>query len=149
MGAIQAAWEGCHVSERKDVAWVAALYISTVDESQQPATVLPTIERNELIQAQRDDPVISQVRQWKEDGVTLTDEMRAGLTGISRKIMYEWNKLHLEGVYSYTAKQVRENSLSYRASTISWHSSISMTRWGTWGQREYSTWRGIDSIGCT
>ncbi len=76
MGAIQAAWEGSHVSERKDVAWVAALYISTVDESQQPATVLPTIEQNELIQAQKDDPVISQVRQWKEDGVTLTDEMR-------------------------------------------------------------------------
>ncbi len=98
MGAIQAAWEGCHVSERKDVAWVAALYISTVDDRR---TVLPTIERNELIQAQRDDPVISQMRQWKEDNVTLTDEMRAGLTGISRKIMNEWNKLHLEGGLLY------------------------------------------------
>ncbi len=98
MGAIQAAWEGCHVSERKDVAWVAALYISMVDDRR---TVLPTIERNELIQAQRDDPVISQMRQWKEDNVTLTDEMRAGLTGISRKIMYEWNKLHLEGGLLY------------------------------------------------
>ncbi len=108
MGAIQAAWEGCHVSERKDVAWVAALYISTVDESQQPATVLPTIERNELIQAQRDDPVISQVRQWKEDNVTLTDEMRAGLTGISRKIMYEWNKLHLEGGLLYRRTSERK-----------------------------------------
>ncbi len=108
MGAIQAAWEGCHVSERKDVAWVAALYISTVDESQQPATVLPTIERNELIQAQRDDPVISQVSQWKEDGVTLTDEMRAGLTGISRKIMYEWNKLHLEGGLLYRRTSERK-----------------------------------------
>ncbi len=108
MGAIQAAWEGCHVSERKDVAWVAALYISTVDESQQPATVLPTIERNELIQAQRDDPVISQVRQWKKDNVTLTDEMRAGLTGISRKIMYEWNKLHLEGGLLYRRTSERK-----------------------------------------
>ncbi len=62
-----------------------------------PQQCLPTIEQNELIQAQKDDPVISQVRQWKEDGVTLTDEMRAGLTGTSRKLMYEWNKLHLEG----------------------------------------------------
>ncbi len=77
MGAIQAAWEGSHVSARKDVAWVAALFISTVDESQQPSTVLPTIEQNELIQAQKDDPVISQVRQCKEDGVTLTDEIAA------------------------------------------------------------------------
>ncbi len=90
------------------MAWVAALHISTVDESQQPATVLPTIERNELIQAQKDDPVISQVRQWKEDGVTLTDEMWAGLTGISRKCMYEWNKLHLEGGLLYCRTSERK-----------------------------------------
>ncbi len=95
------------------MAWVAALYISTVDESQQPATVLPTIELNELIQAQKDDPVISKVRQWKEDGVTLTDEMWAGLTGISRKCMnprflHEWNKLHLEGGLLYCRTSERK-----------------------------------------
>ncbi len=108
MGVIQAACQGSLVSERKDVAWVAALTISTVDESQQPATLLHTIEQNELIQGQKDEPVISQVRQWKKYDVTLKDEIRAGLAGTSRKLMYEWNKLHLEGGLLYRRTSERK-----------------------------------------
>ncbi|KAJ8000023.1 hypothetical protein DPEC_G00200510 [Dallia pectoralis] len=108
-GAIQAAWEGSQVSKMKDVAWVAALYMSTgEDESRQPTTWLPTIGQNELIQAQKEDVVISQVRQWKEDGVTLTDEMRGVLTGTNRKMMYEWNKQQLEGGLLYRRTRERK-----------------------------------------
>ncbi|KAL0153940.1 hypothetical protein M9458_050749, partial [Cirrhinus mrigala] len=66
---VQAAWEGSHVSREKDVAWIAALYMSAVEEKVEPSpTCLPTIELEELITAQRDDPVISHSRHWKVDG---------------------------------------------------------------------------------
>lgn len=108
-GAIQAAWEGSHASKMKDVAWVAALYMSIgEDEPCQPNAWLPTIGQDELIQAQKEDSIISQVRQWKEDGVTLTDEMRGVLTGTNRKLMYEWNKLHLEGGLLYRRTRERK-----------------------------------------
>ena len=90
------------MAEKKDVAWVAALYMSTVEnEPRPPTTWLPTIEQVELIQAQKGDPVISQVRLWKEEDVTPTNEMRGKVKGTSRKLMYEWHKLHLEGGLLY------------------------------------------------
>ncbi len=35
---VQTAWEGSHVSGDKDVAWIAALYMSTAKEELQPLT---------------------------------------------------------------------------------------------------------------
>ncbi|KAI7808142.1 hypothetical protein IRJ41_017324 [Triplophysa rosa] len=94
---VQAAWDGSRVSGEKDVAWIAALYMSTVEDEAQPFhTGLPTIGRKELVTAQKEDPVISQVRLWKVDGVKPTEEMRRSLTGTSKKFMYEWSKLHVE-----------------------------------------------------
>ncbi|KAL0163570.1 hypothetical protein M9458_039323, partial [Cirrhinus mrigala] len=106
---VQAAWEGSHVSGEKDVAWIAALYMSAVEEKVEPSpSCLPTIELEELITAQRDDPVISQVRQWKVDGANPTEEMRGNLTGTSRKLMYEWSKLHVEGGLLYRRTMERK-----------------------------------------
>ncbi|KAL0192074.1 hypothetical protein M9458_010370, partial [Cirrhinus mrigala] len=106
---VQVAWEGSHVSGEKDVAWIAALYMSAVEEKVEPSpSCLPTIELEELITAQRDDPVISQVRQWKVDGVNPTEEMRGNLTGTSRKLMYEWSKLHVEGGLLYRRTMERK-----------------------------------------
>ncbi|XP_034150732.1 uncharacterized protein K02A2.6-like [Esox lucius] len=84
------------------------VYVYGEDEPRQPPTWLPTLEPDELIQAQKEDSVISQVRQWKEDGVTLTDEMRGVLTGTNQKLMYEWNKLHLEGGLLYRRTRGRK-----------------------------------------
>lgn len=93
---VQAAWEGSQVSGENYVAWIAALYLSTVEEKEPYNTWLPTISMKELITAQKEDKIISQVRQCKVDGVSPTEEMRGNLTGTSRRLMYEWNKLHVE-----------------------------------------------------
>lgn len=78
---VQAALEGSHVSREKDVAWIAALYLSTMKE--EPSNIfLPTINREELITAQKEDILISAVRET--------------LTGISMSLMYEWSKLHVK-----------------------------------------------------
>lgn len=106
---VQAAWEDSRVSGEKDVAWISALYMSTVEEDVEPSlTWLPTISLEELVTAQKEDPVISQVRQWKCDGVNPTVEMRGNLTGTSRKLMYEWNKLHVEGGLLYRRTMERK-----------------------------------------
>lgn len=77
---VQAAWEGSQVSGEKDVAWIAALYLSTVEEKVEPSNnLLPTISNEELITAQKEDIIISQVLQWKVDGVNPTEEMRGNL----------------------------------------------------------------------
>lgn len=59
------------------MAWIAALNMSTVEKEVQPShTGLPTIGLEELVTAQKEDPVISKVRQWKVDGVNPTEGMR-------------------------------------------------------------------------
>ncbi|KAL1272216.1 hypothetical protein QQF64_028078 [Cirrhinus molitorella] len=106
---VQAAWEGSRVSGEKDVAWIAALYMSTVEKEVEPfPTWLPTIGQKELVTAQKEDPVISQVRQWKVDGVNPTEEMRGNVTGTSRRLMYEWSKLHVEGGLLYRKTMERK-----------------------------------------
>ncbi|KAL1277385.1 hypothetical protein QQF64_024058 [Cirrhinus molitorella] len=106
---VQAAWEGSRVSGEKDVAWIAALYMSTEEKEVEPfPTWLPTIGQKELVTAQKEDPVISQVRQWKVDGVNPTEEMRGNVTGTSRRLMYEWSKLHVEGGLLYRKTMERK-----------------------------------------
>lgn len=100
--AVQATWQGNRVAKQKDVAWIAALHTSSVkDEQLLHNTWMPTISQNELIRAQQEDSVISQVIKWKNENITLTNKVRQEMTGASKKLLYEWNKLHLEGGLLY------------------------------------------------
>lgn len=80
--AVQATWQGNRVANQKDVAWIAALHTSSVkDEQLLHNTWMPTISQNELIRAQQEDSVISQVIKWKNENITLTNKVRQEMTG--------------------------------------------------------------------
>lgn len=46
-----ATWEGNKAALRKDVAWITALHICSLDTRQQPSALSPTISHNELVRA--------------------------------------------------------------------------------------------------
>ena len=103
-----ATWEGNEAALRKDVAWIAALHISSLDATQPPPPLLPTISHDELVRAQREDPAIGEIVKFKETSTTLTDEMRKAANGQTRKLLHEWSKLHLENDLLYRRTDVRK-----------------------------------------
>lgn len=62
---VQANWNGTKVAQEQDVAWVAALAITT-DANQDPPTPLPTISKEELAKAQREDQAVREIIKLKE-----------------------------------------------------------------------------------
>lgn len=82
--AVCASWDGGQVAERKDVAWVAALNISSSDAHQQPPSHLPTISHDDLVRAQSEDQAISKIIDAK-----LTDEIRRTVSGAAQKLLHE------------------------------------------------------------
>lgn len=58
---LHATWEGSRAAQRKEVAWIAALYTSSLDLSPQPRVLLPEISHEELAKAQQEDPAIGEV----------------------------------------------------------------------------------------
>ncbi|KAG8014184.1 hypothetical protein GBF38_016528 [Nibea albiflora] len=63
-------------AQKKDVAWIAALYTSSADVMPQPHPLLPELSLEELAKAQRDDPGIGEMIKLKETNEALTDEVR-------------------------------------------------------------------------
>lgn len=104
-----ATWEGNQAAQRKDVAWIAALHISSVDSSQQPSALLPIIGHDELVKAQRKDPAIGEIVQLKETATVLADEMREVVNSVTRKMFYEWSKLNLENGLRYRRTNERQH----------------------------------------
>lgn len=74
-GAVRDTWEEGQVAERKDVAWVAALNISSSDAHQQPPSHLPTISHDDLVRAQSEDQAISKITELKKSDTKLTDDL--------------------------------------------------------------------------
>lgn len=104
---LQATWEGGRAAQKKDVAWIAALYTSSADVMQQPHSLLPEISLEDLATAQRDDPGIGEIIKLKETNEALTDEVRRSVGGLTRKLLHEWSQLHLENgvLYRWTAER--------------------------------------------
>ncbi|KAI5630534.1 hypothetical protein C0J50_7585, partial [Silurus asotus] len=98
---LHATWEGSRAAQKKDVAWIAALYTSSADVLSQPHSLLPEISREELAKAQREDPGIGEIMTLKEVNDVLTDEVRRSVSGLTRKLLHEWNQLHLENGVLY------------------------------------------------
>ncbi|RXN31420.1 Retrovirus-related Pol poly from transposon [Labeo rohita] len=100
--AVRATWQGNQAAKQRDVAWIAALHTSSVRDEQLLHNMwIPTISQNELIRAQEEDSVISHVMKCKNENITLTNEVRQEVPGASKKLLYEWNKLYLEGGLLY------------------------------------------------
>lgn len=90
-----ATWEGSRAAKQRDVAYVAALNLSQ-GPTLQPPGLLPTISHDQLMKTQRDDPAISQVIRLKEAGTTLTSDIRQQVSGLAKRLLHEWEKLHLK-----------------------------------------------------
>ncbi|RXN21780.1 Retrovirus-related Pol poly from transposon [Labeo rohita] len=106
--AVRATWQGNQAAKQRDVAWIAALHTSSVRDEQLLHNMwIPTISQNELIRAQEEDSVISHVMKCKNENITLTNEVRQEVPGASKKLLYEWNKLYLEGglLYRWTGER--------------------------------------------
>ncbi|KAL7853425.1 hypothetical protein AOLI_G00202690 [Acnodon oligacanthus] len=73
---VQAAWKGSKVAEQRDMAWIAALHISSEDKNSQLCTTLPPIGHDELVKAQREDQSHREVITVKEKNVAPTSDLR-------------------------------------------------------------------------
>lgn len=93
---ILATWDGSRAAKQRDVAYVAVLDLAQNSLTLKSPELLPTISHDELMKSQRDDPVIGQAIRLKETSNTLTGDMRRGVTGPTRKLLHEWEKLHLK-----------------------------------------------------
>lgn len=80
---------GNKAAQRKDVACIAALNISSLDTSQQPCTLLPIISHDELVRTHQEDPTIGEVVRLKETSAIPTDVTRKAAKILTRKILRE------------------------------------------------------------
>ncbi len=104
--AVCATWEGSQVAKKRDVAWIATLI--TAQDSDITNTcpefshhrVLSTMHHSELQRAQKEDPAIREIIKLKENQ-TLTREVRRGLHGPAKKLLHEWQKLHIDNGLLY------------------------------------------------
>lgn len=88
-------------AEQQNVAYVAVLNLQQDDPTQQPPDSLPTIPHDQLVKSQHNDPIIGPVIKLKENSKTLTSEMKEGVSGPVRKLLHQWEKLHLENGLLY------------------------------------------------
>lgn len=99
--AICATWDGSQAAKLKDIAWVAALNVTSPDSPQQYHHHLPTLSHDDLVRAQREDEAISKVIELKASGKKLTEEACQTVKGVTRRLFHEWSKLHLENNLLY------------------------------------------------
>lgn len=84
------------------------MHIASFNTSQEPRTLLPTISHDELVRAQGEDPTIGEVVRLKEASAIPTDETRKATNLLTRKLLHEWNKLHLENGLLYRRTDERQ-----------------------------------------
>lgn len=99
--AVCATWEGTRTAEKGDVAWVAALNITSQHQTHADTGTFPVISCKELSDEQRKDPVISKMLELKENNRDLTDEVRRTLDKSTRKLSREWSRLQVENGLLY------------------------------------------------
>lgn len=91
-------WQGSRAVEQKDMAWIAALNLSSQDNSYQSSSIIPAISPSELVKSQREDEATGLVVRLKDSGIVL---MRNKEKGPTRKLLYEWTKLRMENGLLY------------------------------------------------
>ncbi|TKS84065.1 Retrovirus-related Pol polyprotein from transposon 412 [Collichthys lucidus] len=92
--AVSAVWEGGRRAQQGDVAWVAALNLTSHDQTQ--VEPLQAISHEELVREQRKDPAIGKVMEMKGKGTPLLEEDREKVNAHTRRLLREWGRLHIE-----------------------------------------------------
>lgn len=92
--AVCAVWEGSRRAQQGDVAWVAALNLTS--QSQPHVEPLQEISHDELVREQRKDPAIGKVMELKENNTPLTEDDRGRVDTHTRRLLREWSRLHIE-----------------------------------------------------
>lgn len=98
---VSAAWGGSQAAQRKYVAWVAVLLATSGDVILQPCTTLGEISSDGLARAQREDPTIGEIIKLKESNDKITGEICRTVKGVTRKMLHEWNNLHVKNRVLY------------------------------------------------
>lgn len=104
---VQTTWNGTKLALEKDVAWTAALTLTT-GANQDPPTTLPTVSREELAKAQREDEAVGELIRLKETHTVLTKDTCQTVNRAARKLLYEWSRLHLDDGLLYRQTSERQ-----------------------------------------
>jgi len=99
--AVCATWEGSQTAQQRDVAWVAALNITSQQHTY--TEPFPIIDPSELVSEQRKDPVIGTILELKENGTEITEDRRRMMDKPTRKLSREWSRLKVENGLLYRA----------------------------------------------
>uniref|UniRef100_A0A8C4NM60 Gypsy retrotransposon integrase-like protein 1 n=1 Tax=Dicentrarchus labrax TaxID=13489 RepID=A0A8C4NM60_DICLA len=97
--AVCAVWEGSRRAQQGDVAWVAALNVTS--NSQPHIEPLQEINHDELVREQRKDPAIGKVMELKENDTPLTEDDKQRMDTHARRLLREWSRLHIENDLLY------------------------------------------------
>lgn len=103
---VQATWNGTKAAQEQDVAWVSALALTT-NANQEPPAPIPTISKEELARAQREDQAVGEIIKLKETDAVLTSDMRKTVNRAARKLFHEWSRLYLSDglLYRHTSER--------------------------------------------
>lgn len=111
--AVCAVREGARRAQQGDVAWVAALNVTS--HSEPHTDPLQAINHDEMVQEQKKDSVIGKVRKLKENNIPPTEDIKKGVEAGTRRLLREWNWLHIEDGILYR-KTIEQEQLVLPAS---------------------------------
>lgn len=92
--AVCTVWEGTRRAQQKDVAWVAALSLSS--QIQPRMEPLQAISHDELVREQRADPAIGKIMELKENNTPPTECNKGNSDTETMRLLREWSRLHIE-----------------------------------------------------
>lgn len=103
---VEATWNGTKAAQEQDIAWVTALVLAT-SANQGPPAPLPTISKEELVKAQREDQAVGEIIKLKETNAVLTNDTWRTVNR-TRKLLHEWSKMHLSDGLLYRRTSDRQ-----------------------------------------
>ena len=92
--AVCTVWEGTRRAEQGDIAWVAALNLTS--QTQPHMEPLQAISHDELVKEQRADTAIGKVMELKENNTPAAECNKGNCDTDTMRLLREWSKLHIE-----------------------------------------------------
>lgn len=97
---VSAVWQGSKASQNNDVAWIAALQLSSNDTGVPTDSVLSMMHKD-IKTAQHEDESIREVVSLKLKGWTPDEKEKRTMSKQTRRLLYEWNKLEVSNGLLY------------------------------------------------
>lgn len=98
---VSAVWQGNKAAQNNDVPSVAILQLTCEDESVVPFNSVSSITPTNIKDAQQRDTAIKEVVSLKLRGWTPNEKDKRTMCKQTRRLLYEWNKLHVENGLLY------------------------------------------------